>query len=109
MGSQWEFYKIAWKSAVSINNQAKTFLEDQLDRVLYFMKNSVWVPRREFWLNLYYLSQWPKTTLNGQNDAVTFALQGENIMQVFVCTVDSVQTTSITKSYANTSMWIQSG
>ena len=27
MGSQWEFYKIAQKSAVSINSQAKTFLE----------------------------------------------------------------------------------
>ena len=48
MGSQWECYKIARKSAVSINSQAKTFLEDQLDRVLYFMKNSVWVPRHEF-------------------------------------------------------------
>ncbi len=48
MGSQWEFYKIAQKSAVSIKIQAKTFLEDQLDRVLYFMKNSVWVPGHEF-------------------------------------------------------------
>ena len=28
------------------------------------MKNSVWVPRYEFWLYLYYHSQWPKTTLN---------------------------------------------
>ena len=63
MGSQWEFYEIARKSAVSIKNQAKTFLEDQWDRVFYFMKNSVWVPRHEFWLNLYYRSQWPKTTL----------------------------------------------
>ena len=41
MESQWEFYKIAQKSAVSINSQAKTFQGDQLDRVLYFMKNSV--------------------------------------------------------------------
>ena len=63
MVSQWEFYKIAQNSAVSIKNQAKSFLEDLLDRVLLFMKNSVWVPRHEFWLNLYYRSQWPKTTL----------------------------------------------
>ncbi len=28
------------------------------------MKNSVWEARHEFWLNLYYRSQWPKTTLN---------------------------------------------
>ncbi len=41
VGSQWEFYKIAWKSAVSINSQAKTFLEDQLDRVLYFIKKNI--------------------------------------------------------------------
>ncbi len=55
--SQREFYKIARKSAVSINSQTKTFLEDQLDRVLYLIRNSVWVPRHEFWLNLYYRSQ----------------------------------------------------
>ncbi len=34
MQSQWEFYKIAQKSAASIKNQAKSFLEDMLDRVL---------------------------------------------------------------------------
>ncbi len=34
MQSQWEFYKITQKSAVSIKNQAKAFLEDLLDRVL---------------------------------------------------------------------------
>ncbi len=48
MENQWEFYKIAGKSTVSINNQAKTFLDDQLDGVLYFMKNSVWVPGMNF-------------------------------------------------------------
>ncbi len=57
--------KIARNSAVSINILAKTFLEDQLNRVLYFMKNSVCVPRHEFWLNLYYRSQWQKKTLHG--------------------------------------------
>ncbi len=31
---QREFYKIAQKSAVSINSQAKTFPVEQLDRVL---------------------------------------------------------------------------
>ena len=41
MGSQWEFYKIARKSDVSINNLAKTFLEDQLNRVSYSMKHSL--------------------------------------------------------------------
>ena len=35
MGSQWEFHKIAQKSVVSIYSQAKTFLEDQSDRILY--------------------------------------------------------------------------
>ncbi len=34
MQSQCEFYKIAQKSAVSIKNQAKSFLEDLLDRGL---------------------------------------------------------------------------
>ena len=64
MVSQLEFYKIARKSALSINSQAKSFPEDQSDRLLYFMKNPVWVPRHEFWLNLHYRPQWPKTTLN---------------------------------------------
>ena len=39
MGIQWKFYKIAQMS------------------VLYYMKNSVCVPRHEFSLNLYYRSQ----------------------------------------------------
>ncbi len=36
-----------------------------LQQKWHFMKNSVhvWVPRHEFWLNLYYRSEWPKTTL----------------------------------------------
>ena len=38
------FTKLPKKSAVSINSQTKTFIEDQLYRVLYLMKNSVWVP-----------------------------------------------------------------
>ena len=45
MGSQWKFYKIARRLAVIINSQVKTFLDDQLDRVLYFIENSIWIPR----------------------------------------------------------------
>ncbi len=48
MGSQWEFYKIARKSAVSITSQAITLIKEQLDRVVYFygkssMGTQVWI------------------------------------------------------------------
>ncbi len=41
MQSQWEFYKIAQKSAVSIKNHTKSFLEDLLDSFVIYEKFSM--------------------------------------------------------------------